>query len=100
MLPHADRTPVGGGVRFRVEPRLISPRKAARRLSLTEAEFAAKHADLLALGFPEPYPVIGNYDLVAVDAWLDRQSGLTSANAAKPATASAAEMRARLATLG
>lgn len=27
-------------------------------------------------GFPLPDPVTGNYDLVAIEAWLDRRSGL------------------------
>jgi hypothetical protein len=63
-------------VRFRVDPRGIPPAKAARRLGLTLALFDAKLAELYARDFPRPDPTTGNYDLVAIDAWMDRQAAL------------------------
>ena len=96
-----DNAPVANGIRFKVDPRLVPVEKAARRLSLDAAQFGEKSTALFAMGFPRPFPVIGHYDLVAIEAWLDRQSGLAPANGPKAAApASEAEMRARLETLG
>lgn len=64
-------------VRFPIEPRLIPPEKAARRLGLTKAEFDAKRDELEAAGFPAADPLLGNYSLQAVDNWIDARSGLT-----------------------
>ena len=77
-----NRQPIGASIRFSVEPRLVPVAKAARRLHLSAFEFEAKRAELLAYGFPPPCPVTGHYDLMAIDAWLDRQSGLASAPSA------------------
>lgn len=63
-------------IRHKVEPRLVPAAKAARRLHLTAPQFAAKLRDLIAAGFPGPCPVVGHFDLVAIDAWLDRQFGV------------------------
>ncbi len=71
-----DAEPSAHHLRFRVDPRGIPPVKAARRLGLTLAVFDAKLAELHARGFPRPDPTTGNYDLVAIDAWMDRQSPL------------------------
>lgn len=49
--------------------------KAARRLHLTLPEFERILPKLLARGFPRADPDIGNYDLKAIDAWLDSQMG-------------------------
>lgn len=73
-----DNGLVAGGIRFRVEPRLVPKTKAARRLHLTPHEFDARLLRLIASGFPEPCPVIGHFDLVAIDRWLDRSSGLAA----------------------
>lgn len=62
-------------IRFTVEPRLLPPKKAARRLHLTPAEFRDVLPRLMNRGFPRPDPDIGYYDLKAIDAWLDLQMG-------------------------
>lgn len=67
------------GIRFPVEPRLVPPQKAARRLHLTETDFTGKLAALQRIGFPAACPVTGHYDLQAIDAWLDRRAGLGAA---------------------
>lgn len=64
-------------MRFRIDPRHIPPAKAARRLHLSLFDFEAKRPRLHARGFPKPDPDTGNYDLKAIDDWMDRQSGLT-----------------------
>lgn len=61
-------------VRFVVEPRLVPVTKAARRLHLTAAEFAAKKDQFEAADFPPPCSITGFYDLHAIDAWLDRRA--------------------------
>lgn len=63
-------------IRYRIEPRLVPSNKAARRLHLTVIEFEAKRNALEQIGFPQPCPVTGFYDLAAIDAWLDRRAGL------------------------
>lgn len=63
-------------IRYRIEPRLVPPVKAARRLHLTLVEFEDKRRALEQIGFPEPCPVTGFYDLTAIDAWLDRRAGI------------------------
>jgi hypothetical protein len=74
--------PTPAHVRFRVDPRGVPPAKAARRLGLTPAAFEAKAVELHARGFPRPDPTTGNYDLVAIDAWMDRQHPLLLATVA------------------
>ena len=32
-------------------------------------------------GFPRPYPIVGRYDAYAIEAYLDRHSGLTPTDA-------------------
>lgn len=66
----------GSSVRFPVDPRLVPPQKAARRLHLTESAFLTKLFALQRIGFPVACPVTGHYDLLAIDAWLDRRAGL------------------------
>ena len=64
-------------VRFHVIPRCIPANVAARRIGLSESAFLQHEPRLRQNGFPLPDPVTGNYDLVAIDAWLDRRSGLS-----------------------
>ncbi len=71
-------TPTHSQVRFRVDPRGVPPVKAARRLGLPLGAFEAKTAELYARGFPRPDPTTGNYDLAAIDAWMDRQQAILS----------------------
>jgi hypothetical protein len=71
-----DNHPAPSAIRFRVDPRLLPPAKAARRLHLSPEEFGRRRAELEGYGFPRPLPVTGYYDLVAIDAWIDSCSGL------------------------
>lgn len=61
--------------RFKVDPRMISPVKVARRLGVTPAVFDAKRAELEASGFPKPDLILGTYLLEAVDRWIDSRLG-------------------------
>ena len=67
-------------IRFAVQPRLVPADKAARRLHQTLDQFLAALPALRGVGFPAPCPVTGHFDLVAIDAWLDRRAGLAARN--------------------
>lgn len=56
-------------LRYQVDPRDVSPEKAARRLGLTMDRFEEVLPQLLRRGFPPSDPDTGNYDLDAIDAW-------------------------------
>ena len=84
-------------VRFPVDPRDVPPEKAARRLHLTLGEFERVLPRLLQRGFPRPDPDTGNYDLKAVDQWMDNRSSLTPANQPRDARDVTAERLAKLA---
>lgn len=84
-------------VRYTVDPRDVPPIKAARRLHLTLAEFEKVLPRLLQRGFPRPDPDTGNYDLKAVDQWMDNRSTLTPANQPRDAREVTAERLAMLA---
>lgn len=64
-------------MRFHVSPRCVPANVAARRIGLSENAFLQHEPQLRKYGFPLPDPVTGNYDLVAIDAWLDRRCGLS-----------------------
>lgn len=98
MISANDNRPVGASVRFVVEPRLVPAAKAARRLHLSPAEFDAKRAALHRHGFPLPCPIVQYFDLVAIDAWLDRMSGVGAETASIADPASLVE--SRLAAIG
>ncbi len=66
-------------IRYVVDPRDVPPVKAARRLGLTEAAFDELKDRLFARGFPRADPDTGYFDLKAIDAWMDRRSGLAPA---------------------
>jgi hypothetical protein len=89
-------------IRFPVDPRDVSPEKAARRLGLTLAEFEPLKDELFARGFPKPDPTTGNYDLVAIKRWQDQRSGIAPTGAtltSEPRARDASEVfseRARL----
>lgn len=68
--------PSQAAIRFQVQPRLVPAAKAARRLFLTVDDFRDKLPALIREGFPAPCPVTSHFDLVAIDAWLDRRAGL------------------------
>jgi hypothetical protein len=87
----------GSPIKFRVDPRMLPPVKAARRLYLSLDEFRNALPALLLHGFPKPCPVTGYFDLVAIDAYLDRRAGLAGG---EPVEDRAAVMRERIARLG
>lgn len=64
------------GLRFAIEPRMVPPAKAARRIGLTLAEFQARAAELEAAGFPVADPLTGCIALESIDIWIDRRAGL------------------------
>jgi len=68
-------------VRYVVEPRLVPPRKAARRLHLTLSKFKAHLPALQRDGFPSACNITGHFDLKAIDAWLDGKIGRGSEKA-------------------
>lgn len=63
-------------IRFKVEPRDVPDAVAARRLGIELVEFTTRLPALLARGFPYPDPTTGNFDLRAIDTWMDRRSGI------------------------
>lgn len=65
-------------VRFPVQPRLVPAAKVARWLHLTADEFREALPALRNAGFPKPCPITGHYDLLALEAWQDRRSGLAT----------------------
>lgn len=93
-----DNVPTSESIRFKVEPRLVPPNKAARRLHLTHSEFQSKLRNLIQHGFPHPCPVTGHFDLVAIDNWLDGLAGLASETEA-PQPILDREIRERIARL-
>ena len=75
-------------IRFRVDPRDVPAEKAARRLGLTLDAFSQAREELFARGFPRPDPTTGNYDLVAINTWMDGRSNIQElTGAAKPRNA-------------
>ena len=69
-------------IRFKVQPRVVPAAVAARRLGLALDDFLAKLPELRREGFPPAVPVVGNFDLFAIEAWLDRRAGLAVRDAA------------------
>ena len=74
----------GDSIRFAVDPRDIPPHKVARLLHISAADFVVRLDEFYARGFPRPDETTGNYDLVAVHAWMDRRSDLTLKSALTP----------------
>src|SRR5690606_11190469 len=89
--------PLPSSVRFPVQPRLVPPVKAARWLHLTLDEFRAALPALRKEGFPAACPVTGHYDLIALQAWQDRRSGLSTSASTEDRVAI---MRERISGLG
>lgn len=58
-------------IRFDVKPRDVPPEKAARRLGIGVEEFNAILPNLISRGFPTPDQDTGNFDLHAIDKWMD-----------------------------
>ncbi|MGB3024423.1 hypothetical protein [Paradevosia shaoguanensis] len=61
-------------MRFHVQPRCTPIEVVARRLGLTLARFQELLPEYRRLGFPVPDPVSGNYDLEAIDRYIDAQN--------------------------
>lgn len=72
---------------FRIEPRDILPKEAAARLRLSEPDFLTVLPRLQQRGFPPPDPDTGNFDLKAIDVWMDDRSGLAISDRAHDAGA-------------
>ena len=87
----------GTAVRFRIDPRDVPPAKAARLLGLTLPAFEVALPRLRGRGFPLPDPDTGHFDLKAIEAWMDRRSGL--AMAAEAQDAAVGDFSARLGQL-
>jgi hypothetical protein len=62
--------------RFKIEPRDAPPAVAAKVLGVDGDEFAACLPDLHARGLPYPDETTSNFDLRAIEVWMDRRSGL------------------------
>lgn len=60
-------------LRYSVEPRDVSPEKAARRLGIELARFHELLPRLMSRGFPAPDLDTGNFDLDEIDAWRARR---------------------------
>ena len=56
---------------FRVNPRDVPAKIAARRLGMTEAKFKVVLPSLTARAFPKLDPDTGLFDLVAIEKWCD-----------------------------
>lgn len=72
---------MGRGLRYSVEPKDVSPEKAARRLGLGKDQFEELLPRLLSRGFPAPDLDTGNFDLDEIDAWRARRHRPLSAAA-------------------
>ena len=57
-------------------PRVLSERESAYYIGRSEFSFHSRRAALESQGFPRIDPLTGGRDLRAIDAWLDRRSGL------------------------
>ena len=90
-------TPRAPSIRMRVDPRDVPKDKAARRLGLSVTDFGAVEDRLYARGFPRPDPDTQLFDLKAIEAWMDRRSGLTTGFGPRDAAIVA---RSRLEALG
>ena len=72
-----DNFPVGSPLRYQVQPRDVSPFKAARILGLTLVQFEAVRPRLELRGFPLPDPDTAQFDSKAIHVWQDKRSGLS-----------------------
>ena len=61
-------------MRYRIESRDVPPEEAARRLGIKPNIFVDKLPNLFARGFPRPDPDTGNFDLQAIDRWMDSRN--------------------------
>jgi hypothetical protein len=61
-------------MRYRAECRDVPLEEAARRLGVKPNIFADKLPNLFACGFPRPDPDTRNFDLQAIDRWMDSRN--------------------------
>jgi hypothetical protein len=59
-----------------VQPRFLGIATLCCYLGRSETWFAEHRVELESEGFPRPDPLLGGYDRVAVDLWLDRRSDI------------------------
>jgi hypothetical protein len=57
-------------------PRIWGARQVAARLNRSVEWFYSHLPRLKQLGFPSKDNILGGYDSIAVDAWMDRRAGL------------------------
>jgi hypothetical protein len=70
--------------KYEFAPRLMTRFDLAVYLRRSEGWLAANLPRLLEQGFPPADPLLGLFDRIAVDAWLDRRANLPAATAAAP----------------
>lgn len=58
------------------DPRMWSAYQVACRLGFSVEQFRLKRPDLEAKGFPQHDDVLGGWDSVAIETWLDVRAGL------------------------
>ena len=80
------------GPRVSILPRGIAAEHAARRLGLTNAEFKNHLPELYSRGFPRPDLTTQRFDRKAIEHWMDSQSGLAVAPAARDGSVLAARI--------
>jgi len=59
-----------------VTPRVLNTITLCAYIGRSPTWLAENRAQLEAEGFPRPDPLLGGYDRMAVDLWLDRRSGI------------------------
>ena len=75
-------------IRYKIEPRDVSPTKAARYLGLGLAQFQNALPRLMERGFPPADETTGNFDLDAINEWRKQRYPhlyLTNSNTATDA---------------
>lgn len=80
--------------RVSILPRGIAAEHATRRLWLTCAEFYNHFPELYSHGFPRPDLTTQRYDRKAIEHWMDGQSDLAVALAARNGCVLAARIEA------
>ena len=58
-----------------IMPRVVGRMQLAVYLNRSESWLAVHLLEMEARGFPSALPIVGGYDLRAVDAWLDQIGG-------------------------
>ena len=57
-------------------PRILNARQVAIRLGMSESGFVNRRPGLETRGFPQRDDFLQGWDANAIEAWLDRRSGL------------------------